>query len=934
MEKYLFIAEKPSLMRDVQACYKKHKQEVTSKVGAMDFIALAGHVCRNNDPNEYEEWKDIAWDDVEYPMVPKKWLVSPINDKRKKEILKEIKDSIDEYDGIVVGTDSDIEGYGIYYLLEQYLGIQDKKAIRFIEHSLTDEEILDSLLTMKDYHTDPMHVRNTQAYIIRSRADWLYGMNGTRKESVKQGEIMTVGRVKSVTIKLVYDNSMAIDNFVSKKYWQVEADYGSFTSSLMDEDGKIAKFDDKTKIGKYPLDGVVESIETEESKTHAPKLYDLAAAQVDAGREFGYNPTKTLDILQSLYEKHKVISYPRTQCRYISKEKSKEFPMMLSHMDVFEEFAPYAKKINDSDIKRVQSDKQVVNDAEVQKESHDALLPTSKRPILSEMNQEEINVCQMIFRRLLAQFLPIGVDNKTTIVTVHGDGRFIANGKTVVVQGWRDLYKEALDKTLPPLNKGENIKAEKIDTVEKKTTPPKRLTEVSLLNAMVNVADLIEDKDLKKSLAESKGIGTPATRAKIIKDILEHGYVEDKKGSLYITPLGKKYIKAIENLDIISPVFAAVMDTEMKKVQRGESDYDVVYQNVLKGVTDMCQQIDTSASITNATRIKCPVCGGTIKVERFKYECENKDFDIPKLVCGKEIDQILLEKLISGEKSQTFTFKKKDGKKFDAKLIIVDNKLSFDFSVPETNCNCPVCGKKLKASKYYYECESQDFKIPRIVCGKTIDEKLLQKLLDGEKSSKYTFKKKDGTTFPARLVIVDNELKFDFSSGIQCPRCKEKEVTINKAGAFCDCGLKIFRNMAKHEFTDAELKEILTKGVLKGINDFVGSNGSKFSASVVIGEDGTQQFLFDSSSSGIKCPLCGQETVRINKGGAFCECGLKLFRNMAKHEFTDSELKSILSKGKTREINDFESKSGKTFSAKVILQDDGSLKFEFPSKKE
>ena len=246
--KYLFIAEKPSLMRDVQSCYRNHTVEIKQVVGSIDFVALAGHACRNAEPNDYELWND-KWENVSYPMLPDTWKIKPIKDK--VSILTKIKQMAPNYDGIIVGTDSDTEGYGIYYLVEQYLGLQNMKALRFMEHSLTDKEILHSLLTMTDYHTDPVHVRYTQSFLLRSKADWLYGMNATRLASVNTGKLLTIGRVKAPTLKLVYDNSMSIENFKPETYYQIQADYGSFKAIMVDKEGKAVV--NNLPLGSYYL---------------------------------------------------------------------------------------------------------------------------------------------------------------------------------------------------------------------------------------------------------------------------------------------------------------------------------------------------------------------------------------------------------------------------------------------------------------------------------------------------------------------------------------------------------------------------------------------------------------------------------------------------------------------------------------------------------
>lgn len=750
--KYLLIAEKPSLMKSIKECYNNHKSEVVSKVGYIDFIALAGHVCGNYEPNDYSEWKDMPWQEVEYPMIPHKWKIKPINDARKKEIIKLIKDKIDDYDGIIVGTDSDQEGYGIYYLLEQYLGLQDKKALRFMEHSLTDSEILKSLLTMTDFHTDPTHVNFTKSFLLRSRADWLYGMNMTRMMSIKMNSVQNIGRVKSPTIKLVYDNSMAIEKFEPRKYWTLEADYGDFTATYQ-KDGKPVQFDAIKDIPNPPLAGVVKSKETERSTTHAPKLFDLTSIQSEAGSQFGLKPTDTLAIIQSLYEKHKIVSYPRTQCQYVSEEKAKEFPQMLKLMSAFPELAPYIENVTSADIQRVYKDKKVVNDKEVQKESHDALLPTDKKPNINELTPNEYKVCLMIYKRLLAQFLPQLEEDKTKLVIAHGNYDFHATGKIVVNQGWKSLYNEVKDASIPNLEKGDSITAKNMKKAEKTTKPPARLTQASLIAAMKNIGSQIEDPELKKALNDSQGIGTPATRASIIKDIIDRGFVIEQKNALYISSQGKAYIENLNGIDIVSPVFAAGMDTKIKEIQRGEASYEDVYQYFVNDLRKVCKQVENQKVVASTIEHKCKKCGAQLQDQKFSY-------------------------------------------------------------------SCPDC----------------DFKIPKTLCGVNIDEKMLKTMYEGKPTASKNFKTKEGKKFSAKLILTDEGVKFSFDSGIKCPCCGKDNVRLNKGGAFCDCGLKIWRSMSNHDFSDKELQNLCNKKKLTGVS-FTSKAGKEFTANVIIDEE-------------------------------------------------------------------------------------------------
>lgn len=752
-----FIAEKPSLMREVQKCYRNHQKDIINKVGSIDFIALAGHVCGSFFPDDYKnhpEWSG-KWDEIDYPIIPQQWGIKALDDKRKKETLKKIKSSVSEYDGIIVGTDSDTEGYGIYYLLEHYLKIEKKKALRFIEHSLTDKEIYEQLLCMRDYHTDPVHKHFTESFLIRMRTDWLFGMNVTRLMTNKCGVLMNTGRVKAATTKLIYDNSMAIDQFVSRTYYYLTADYGNFKASQIDKHGKYVEYATAEEVKKQsvPLNGKVLKKDVKDEYTNAPQLYDLSAIQVEAGRLYKMSPKEVLATIQSLYETHKVISYPRTQCRYVSSEKAKEFPDMLKKLLVFPELKPYVEKISVNDIKRVQADKRIVNDKEVEKESHDALLPTDKTPDLSKLSEIERQICLLIYTRLLAQFLPKLRQQKTKLFLQHGDKLFYTTGKMVIDEGWRKLYGSLKNIELPLLTEGQPVTAKEIVPDAKKTTPPKRYTDASIVDAMTNIANQIKDDALRKSLSESKGIGTSATRAQIIDEIIKAGYVDVKKKQLYITEKGKHLIESFPGIDLFKPEFSAVMDYDMKLIQRGEKDYDTVYADTLNKLRKTCEQIEQ-------TKVSGPVS---------KYKC-------------------------------------------------------------------PRCHSYMKEVSWGYVCDACDIKVPFSIGGHKFTESEMNILFEGEKTKPITLKKKDGNTFSASLILTAEQgVQFDFSSGVLCPYCKN-DMRHNKGGYFCDCGFKVFQTICGKSLTDGQMKRLIAKGSLPEMDGFESKAGKKFSAGLEIKE--------------------------------------------------------------------------------------------------
>lgn len=757
VQRWFFIAEKPSLMREVQKCYRNHQKDIINKVGSIDFIALAGHVCGSFFPDDYKnhpEWSG-KWDEIDYPIIPQQWGIKALDDKRKKETLKKIKSSVSEYDGIIVGTDSDTEGYGIYYLLEHYLKIEKKKALRFIEHSLTDKEIYEQLLCMRDYHTDPVHKHFTESFLIRMRTDWLFGMNVTRLMTNKCGVLMNTGRVKAATTKLIYDNSMAIDQFVSRTYYYLTADYGNFKASQIDKHGKYVEYAtaDEVKKQSVPLNGKVLKKDVKDEYTNAPQLYDLSAIQVEAGRLYKMSPKEVLATIQSLYETHKVISYPRTQCRYVSSEKAKEFPDMLKKLLVFPELKPYVEKISVNDIKRVQADKRIVNDKEVEKESHDALLPTDKTPDLSKLSEIERQICLLIYTRLLAQFLPKLRQQKTKLFLQHGDKLFYTTGKMVIDEGWRKLYGSLKNIELPLLTEGQPVTAKEIVPDAKKTTPPKRYTDASIVDAMTNIANQIKDDALRKSLSESKGIGTSATRAQIIDEIIKAGYVDVKKKQLYITEKGKHLIESFPGIDLFKPEFSAVMDYDMKLIQRGEKDYDTVYADTLNKLRKTCEQIEQ-------TKVSGPVS---------KYKC-------------------------------------------------------------------PRCHSYMKEVSWGYVCDACDIKVPFSIGGHKFTESEMNILFEGEKTKPITLKKKDGNTFAASLILTAEQgVQFDFSSGVLCPYCKN-DMRHNKGGYFCDCGFKVFQTICGKSLTDGQMKRLIAKGSLPEMDGFESKAGKKFSAGLEIKE--------------------------------------------------------------------------------------------------
>ena len=789
MKKYLLIAEKASLMRSIEAVYNSHKKEINKNVGEIDFIALAGHVCRLVLPSEYEEW-DSKWNEINLPMIPNFFKVDAIADK--KNIINDLKKKIksNKYDGIIVGTDSDVEGNGIYYLLEQYLSMEKMEALRFFETGLTETEILKSLNSLTNYHTNPRDVHMTEAFKIRSRMDWLIGMNFTVGFSVKAGFTMKVGRVKAPTLKLVYDNSKAIEEFVPHTDFELQASYkDGFKGTYINSDGPV-RFETEEMALKFTEDlgkkGTVKSVTKKVTKTPAPQLYKLSDLQVEAGKKFGYTPAKTLSIIQALYETHKIVSYPRTDGRYISSEKAKELPALLRAVEAIPELKTVAEAVSSSDVERGKKDKRIVNDVEVKKASHDALLPTGKIPDLSKLSTDEKNILILIYKRLLAVFMdPLKEETTTIIIDISGN-EFKSNGKILLEKGWTSIYdKKNTDTKLPLLEKGDKVQIDHYEASEKTTTPPVRLTQSTLIDAMENIAKYIDDKAMKSIMKDVKGIGMPSSRAKIITDLIESGYMEDKKGKskgLYITDTGRRYIENIQNFSVCKPELTAEWETRMQHIKEGSETYREVEKDMLAYVKEITMEIEKSEikksgwNGSGITGFQCPLCGESIRKGKFGWYCsgkkENKcSFSIPTTLASKVITeknvQDLLEKGITREISG---FKSKAGKTFSAKLKLKDGKIEFVFNenIPKETKKkyiCPCCGAEIKADKWAWKCSKDcGFSFNYKIAGKEMKESDLKDLIEKKETKKIAgFVSKAGKNFSAKLVLNKNgSTKFEF----------------------------------------------------------------------------------------------------------------------------------------------------------------------------
>lgn len=717
MSKYLFIAEKPSAMREFSAVYNKHAAEINKCVGvdAIDFTALRGHIFRNQEPKEYEQWNK-KWAQLyesELPMIPDVWKIQPI--AGAGDTIKSLKAQLKNgYDGIIVGTDSDVEGYGIYYMVMEALGLRKYKTLRFYETSLTEKDILASFKSMTDLFTDPKHKNALNAYIFRSRWDWLIGMNLTTAYTVRFGELTKFGSVKAPTLRLIYQNSMDIESFVPKTTYGVKSQHtDGFESTLLNEDdNKDRSFETKEEAEKFistlAMQAVVKSFKKETKIHKAPKLYSLSDLQVDAAKQ-GYTPDKTLEIAQKLYEERKILSYPRTSGTHLASGKAADLPDLLAAIKDIPDIKPFVLKVTSSDIARVSTDPNIINDKEVAKASHDALIPTGTKVDWSVLTKPEQDIFLLVAKRFLAHFMPLFSEEKYTLLLDSNSNPFKANGRKTIENGFNDLYgKVSKDVAIPEYRTGDIVKIDANITYEKTSTPPARYTMGTIINAMKNIASQVTDPELKKRMRESEGIGTEATRANILKDLKDSGYISVSKNAIYITDAGKRYIENIRqpkedgtyDYGIADPMQVAYWSSQNKLIQLGELQVADVLEKFYKYLNKKLDDLKASGDPIKRSRAEqaalglpaCPLCGGKVASGKFGYYCSTYKesgckLSIPNEMAGKKLTDNQKKGLLEGKKIHAKGFKSKAGKEFEADVVLnkETGKVEFDFSSAQKN---------------------------------------------------------------------------------------------------------------------------------------------------------------------------------------------------------------------------------------------------------
>ena len=620
--KSLVLAEKPSVARDIARVLHCRKQIPGAIEGDRYIVTWAlGHLVTLADPEGYDK-KYKEWNMSDLPMIPGRWELVVI--KQTSRQYQSVKTQLFRKDvaDIIIATDAGREGELVARWILDKAGCH-KPIRRLWISSVTDKAIREGFADLKDGRNyTPLYL----AAKSRAEADWLVGINATRALTCKYNAQLSCGRVQPPTLAIIARREEEIRQFRPKDFYGLECTAGNVRWTWQDKKGGSCRSFNESYIkdisaGLKDASMKVEEIKKASKRTLSPGLYDLTELQRDANRRFGYSAKETLNIMQRLYENHKVLTYPRTDSRYIGTDIVPTIKERLKACST----GPY-KSIAGSLINRpLQVNKSFVDDKKIS--DHHAIIPTEEYVQLDHMSNEERKIYDLVVRRFLSVLYPPFEYEQTTMKAAAGGQVFLAKGKMVRSVGWKAVYEDRwddeaddtasepgpADQSLPELTEGEALTVSGIRTTTGKTKPPARFTEATLLSAMENPARSMEstDAEARKTLGETGGLGTVATRADIIEKLFHSFYIEKKGKEILITSKGRQLLELVPG-DLKRPELTASWEMELAGIAKGghkHTEFIQGIQDYTKALIEEIRHGDGTFRHENLTNNKCPRCG-------------------------------------------------------------------------------------------------------------------------------------------------------------------------------------------------------------------------------------------------------------------------------------------------------------------------------------
>ena len=822
MTKKLIIAEKPSVAADIARSLGGFTRKGDYFESERYVLSSAvGHLLELVVPDKYDV-KRGKWSFKHLPVIPPHFELAPLekSEQRLNVLLRLIKRK--DVTALVNACDAGREGELIFRYIVQHA--KAKKPIeRLWLQSMTPQSIREGFARLRpDKELLPL----ADAAKSRSEADWLVGINGTRAMTAfnsKEGGfyLTTVGRVQTPTLAILVEREDKIRAFTPRDYWEVHARFGAKAGEYAGRwfDPSFKKDDDAERKAERLWDAkhaaaIVaacrgkKGIASEESKPTtqlSPLLFDLTSLQREANGRFGFPARMTLSLAQALYERHKVLTYPRTDSRALPEDYLPTVKDTLKELGDTDAFASYARQILKQNW--VKPNKRIFDNAKIS--DHFAIIPTLQTP--KHLNEAEQKLYDMVVRRFLAVFYPAAEYLQTTRITRVEEQHFKTEGRVLQNPGWLAVYGRTAGEdaqNLPAIEPNEKVAVLEVSEQAHQTKPPPRYTEATLLSAMEGAGKLVEDDDLREAM-EAKGLGTPATRAATIEGLIREEYINREGRELVPTPKAFSLLFALHMLHIVelaSPELTGEWEHKLKLIEAGkltrEEFMDQISELVRK-VVGVIKHGEIPDVVYATVPAPCPKCGGVVQENYRKFQCQKCDFSIWKVTSGREWSPEEVAELITKRVVGPLTgFRSRMGKPFAAVVRLTEElrpEFDFgqsgegeeapDFSRQEPLGACPKDGGRIFEHGMAYVCENSfgpqrscDFRSGRMILQQPIEREQMQKLLDSGRTDLLTgFVSKKGRRFKAFLVKQpDGKIGFEFQARAPKPEKTEKAATEEK----------------------------------------------------------------------------------------------------------------------------------------------------------
>lgn len=935
MGKALIIAEKPSVAADIaKALGGFTKQQDYYESDHYVLSSAVGHLLELVVPEGVEPARG-KWSFAHLPVIPPHFDLQPIEKSQPRLTLLKKLIKRKDVDTLVNACDAGREGELIFRNIVRYTTARQPVQRLWLQ-SMTPAAIRDGFARLRsDQEMQPL----ADAAVSRSEADWLVGINGTRAMTAfnsKSGGFFktTVGRVQTPTLAIVVEREQRIRKFVPRDYWEVtgtfQAAAGTYTGRWFDEKFVRPDKDGDTdlkaeRLWELPKAELLREkclgkpgIVTEESKPStqlSPLLYDLTSLQREANSRFGFSASNTLKLAQTLYERHKVLTYPRTDSRALPEDYLQTVRSTLNMLGETQ-YAPFAETILKNEW--VKPNKRIFNNAKVS--DHFAIIPTTEPP--RALSEPEQKLYDMVTRRFLAVFYPAAEFLETVRITRVETEPFKSVGKVLLNPGWQAVYgKEAQPEEAPnlaPITPGEQVQTTDVEIKQHVTKPPPRFTEATLLGAMEGAGKLVEDEELREAMSE-KGLGTPATRASIIEGLIHEQYLLRQGKELQATAKAFSLMELLNGLgipELTKPELTGDWEFQLRQVQRRQKsrgEFMTGIEEITRRIVDRAKkfEFDTIPGDFGVLKTPCPKCGGEVH-ERYKaFQCVKCDFSVWKIISGRLFEAREIEQLIQSRQIGPLQgFRSRMGKPFAAVLKLnAENKTEFDFGPDQRNGEgaaapvdftgqepvgqCPKCHHRVFETAMSFVCEKSvganracDFRVGKIILQQAVERAQVQKLLSTGKTDllEKFVSTKTGRPFKAFLAVKDGAVGFEFE-----PRpAKRKGVAKNSENK---------EPAAKIDFTG---------------QDPVGA-----------------------------CPKCGA-TVFETENAFLCEksqadkkpCKFKINKVILQQPIDRAQAAKLLTGHRSDLLKEFISKAGRPFPAYLVMDDMGKITFEFPPRED